>query len=211
MGKDGKFSPTSRNCPKRIALEQKDVLAELQALSKNVEHVKEIVSTQQSYATTVALVESVDIHDLLEDALRINLMALGRHQVQIVRQYAATQFVRGDKHKILQVLVNLITNAKQAMIGSETKTLTLSTETGPAGEVRVSIRDTGCGIAPENITRVFSHGFTTKKDGHGFGLYSSVLAAREMKGSLSVHSDGPGLGAIFTFELPMAPARLCAA
>ena len=130
-------------------------------------------------------------------------MALGRHQVKVVRNYGDTHFISGDKHKVLQILVNLITNAKQAMGESETKTLTLSTETGPSGEVRVSIHDTGCGIAPENINRIFSHGFTTKKTGHGFGLHSSALAAKEMIGTLTVHSDGPDQGATFTLVLPL--------
>jgi len=189
---------------KAIALEQKDVLTELEALSNNVEHVKEIVNAQQSYATAAALVESLNVRNLIEDALRINLISLGRHQVNVVRNYGDTHLIYGDKHKVLQVLVNLITNAKQAMSNSEIKTLTLNTETGPAGGVRLSIRDTGCGIAPENITRIFSHGFTTKKGGHGFGLHSSILAAKEMKGTLTVHSDGPGLGATFILELPSA-------
>jgi two-component system, NtrC family, sensor kinase len=128
-----------------------------------------------------------------------------------VRHYSDTRFVHGDKHKVLQVLVNLITNAKHAMSASTIKTLTLSTETGPAGEVRVSVGDTGCGIAPENMTRLFSYGFTTKTGGHGFGLHSSVLAAKEMKGTLTVRSAGPGLGAILTLELPSAAPQELAA
>lgn len=194
-----------------LALEHKEVLAHLNALSKNVEHVKEIVSLQQSYATAVPLVEALDIRDLIEDALRINQLSLGRHDVNIVRKFSDTRFVYGDKHKVLQVLVNLITNAKHAMSASEIKVLTLRTETGPAGEVRVSIGDTGCGIAPENINRIFSFGFTTRKGGHGFGLHSSVLAAKEMKGVLMAHSDGPGLGAQFVLELPSAGPRTAAA
>jgi signal transduction histidine kinase len=67
------------------------------------------------------------------------------------------------------------------------------------------VRDNGVGIAPENLTRIFGHGFTTKKDGHGFGLHSGALAAKEMNGSLTVHSDGVGQGAAFTLELPPAP------
>jgi PAS domain S-box-containing protein len=182
--------------------EQKDVLTELEALSKNVEHVKEIVNRQQSYATAAALVESLNVRDLLEDALSITGMALGRHQVNVVRKYSDTHPIYGDKHKVLQVLVNLIYNAKQAMSKSETKILTLSTGTAPTGEVWISIHDTGCGIAPENIKRIFSHGFTTKAAGHGFGLHSSILAAKEMKGDLTVRSDGLGLGATFVLELP---------
>jgi signal transduction histidine kinase len=74
------------------------------------------------------------------------------------------------------------------------------------GNVAITVRDNGIGIAPENLTRIFGHGFTTKKDGHGFGLHSGALAAKQMNGSLSVHSDGLGKGASFTLELPAAPA-----
>ena len=63
--------------------------------------------------------------------------------------------------------------------------------------------DNGEGIAAEDLTRIFAHGFTTKKDGHGFGLHSCVLAAREMGGTLTAHSDGPGRGAAFTLALPL--------
>jgi signal transduction histidine kinase len=59
------------------------------------------------------------------------------------------------------------------------------------------------GIASENLTRVFHHGFTTKRGGHGFGLHSSANAAVEMGGRLSARSDGPGLGATFVLELPL--------
>ena len=73
-----------------------------------------------------------------------------------------------------------------------------------AHSVQVSVTDNGIGIAGENLTRIFSHGFTTKRDGHGFGLHSGALAAREMGGSLTAHSDGPGKGASFTLELPIS-------
>jgi signal transduction histidine kinase len=71
------------------------------------------------------------------------------------------------------------------------------------GRVAISVIDNGIGIAPENMTRIFNHGFTTRADGHGFGLHSGALAAQELGGSLSAHSDGPGLGARFTLELPL--------
>jgi len=61
------------------------------------------------------------------------------------------------------------------------------------------------GISAENLTRIFGHGFTTRKDGHGFGLHSGALTARELGGSLTVKSDGPGRGAMFTLELPFQP------
>jgi Signal transduction histidine kinase regulating C4-dicarboxylate transport system len=113
-----------------------------------------------------------------------------------------------DKHKVLQILVNLIRNAKYAMeeCGRDRKKLVVGIETTPEGGVRVTVTDNGQGILSENLVRIFSHGFTTKKDGHGFGLHTSALAASEMQGSLSAQSDGPGTGATFTLELPLAPA-----
>jgi signal transduction histidine kinase len=69
--------------------------------------------------------------------------------------------------------------------------------------LHISVKDDGEGIAPENMARLFTHGFTTRKDGHGFGLHSCALAALEMKGRLTVHSDGLGTGAVFTLELPL--------
>jgi len=110
-----------------------------------------------------------------------------------------------EKHKVLQILVNLIRNAKHACdeSGRKDKQVTVRIAKG-GGRITVSVTDNGVGIPPENMTRIFNHGFTTRKDGHGFGLHSGALAAKEMGGSLSVTSDGLGHGATFTLELPVA-------
>jgi signal transduction histidine kinase len=89
--------------------------------------------------------------------------------------------------------------------GCDGKQVTLRVASGE-GRVRVSVIDNGVGIPAENLTRIFNQGFTTRKDGHGFGLHSGALAARELGGSLHVHSDGAGQGASFTLELPLAGA-----
>jgi len=187
-----------------LTADQDTVLKEIDHLQKNIEHIKEIVSTQQAHASSAGFVESVDLRELLEAALRMNAASFSRHEITVVREFQKVPLVPTDKHKVLQILINLITNARQAMKDLPEKTLTLGIYAPTEGTVGVSIRDTGCGIAPENLTRVFAHGFTTKAGGHGFGLHSSALAAQEMKGSLSVHSDGPGKGAMFTLELPVA-------
>jgi C4-dicarboxylate-specific signal transduction histidine kinase len=75
----------------------------------------------------------------------------------------------------------------------------------------LSVRDNGSGIRSENLTKIFHHGFTTKATGHGFGLHSAANAAKAMKGSLSVQSEGPDRGATFTLELPVAAATAAAA
>jgi C4-dicarboxylate-specific signal transduction histidine kinase len=178
----------------------------LDGLGKNIEHIKEIVAMQQSYARMSGVTEDLKADALVADALSINEGALGRHGVRVAREYQDVELVRVDKHKALQILINLIRNAKYAMDASakSDKILTMSIAPSADNRVRIQVRDSGIGIPPENLTLIFQHGFTTKKDGHGFGLHSSANAAREMGGSLTAQSDGPGQGAVFTLELPAA-------
>jgi signal transduction histidine kinase len=215
--------PKGRKLPEFIASlathavsERERLLAEIESLQKNIDHIKEIVTMQQAYATAVGHVEPLAPEMLMEDALRMNSGALVRHDVRVVREFSFTPAVLGEKGKILQILVNLIRNAKYACDDgpSPEKTITLRLEHVRAGEmekpgwVRFIVRDNGVGIPVDNLTRIFGHGFTTRKHGHGFGLHSSANAAREMKGTLAAQSDGPGLGATFTLELPVAPPAL---
>jgi len=189
-----------------LAQEQQISIAELESLRKNIEHIKEIVAMQQSYAKISGLTEVVNVADLVEDSLRINEVALQRHKVRLVREYLDVPPITVEKHKVLQILVNLVRNAKQACNegGRNDKQLTLHIANGD-GNIRISVADNGVGILPENLTRIFNHGFTTRKGGHGFGLHSGALAARELGGSLTVQSDGVGKGAVFTLTLPQQP------
>ena len=197
------------NLGEHLNEERAEMLSELQLLTKNLDHIKDIVAMQQNYAKVSGVVEPVSIASLAEDALQIHEAALARHSVQVVRDYADVPLVAADKHKILQILVNLVGNAKYAMEeqAREEKRLGISIRQTGAHSVRVQVTDNGVGIAPENLVKVFSHGFTTKKEGHGFGLHSCALAARDMGGSLFAESDGRGKGATFTLELPIAAAK----
>ena len=189
-----------------IAEEQRTLVDELAALTKSVKHIKDIVATQQSYAGTRSVVEEAQIVDLIEDALRIDAGGLADGQVSVQREFAEVPLLMLDKHRVLLILVNLISNARHAMNGvpDAPHRITLRVGVTPTQALQVSVVDNGEGIAAEDLTRIFAHGFTTKKDGHGFGLHSCVLAAREMGGTLTAHSDGPGLGAAFTLALPLA-------
>ena len=160
---------------------------------------------QQSYAKVSGLSELVPVIDLVEDAVRMNTGALERHKVRLVRDYSTVAPILVEKHKVLQILVNLIRNAKYACDDTNLpdKQLTLRV-TGDEVCVQIAVIDNGVGIPPENLTRIFNHGFTTRKEGHGFGLHSGALAAKELGGSLTVQSDGPGEGAVFTLELPVS-------
>jgi signal transduction histidine kinase len=179
---------------------------ELDSLRGNIEHIKEIVNMQQGYAKVSGVKEIVNVLRLVEDSLRMNVNAFGRHGVELVREFAEVPPINIDKHKALQILVNLIHNAMHACEDSERadKQVTVRVSHGEAW-VDISVLDNGVGIPHENRTRIFNHGFTTRKDGHGFGLHSGALAAKEMGGSLTAHSDGRGLGATFTLKLPCQP------
>jgi PAS domain S-box-containing protein len=182
------------------------LLQEIDSLQKNIDHIKEIVSMQQAYATMVGIIEPLDPVTLMEDSLRMNSSALLRHDVSVVRDFQKVPAVSAERGKVLQILINLIRNAKYALDEGRVsgKVITLRIAPGGPGTVRLVIEDNGVGIAGENLTRIFGHGFTTRAHGHGFGLHSSALAASELHGSLQAESDGTGLGARFILELPVA-------
>ncbi len=189
--------------------EQEKIITRVDSVAQHLEHIKEIVAMQQSYAKVSGAYENLATAELVEDALRINLTAFDRHGIELVREFQADlPSICVDRHKVLQILINLIRNAKHAVEdarGDHRKMIIKTSLAGP-GRVQISVKDNGVGIASENLTKVFNHGFTTKKDGHGFGLHSGANSAKEMGGSLTAHSDGPGQGAEFVLELPTTEA-----
>lgn len=192
----------------QLLSDQKMALVELASLRDNLEHIKDTVAMQQSYAKLCGVTETVAVVDLVEDSLRLNAGAFVRHGVTLCREFGEVPPITVDKHKVLQILVNLVRNAKYACdeSGRSDKLITLRVEQAPAG-VRICVIDNGVGIPAENMSRLFTHGFTTRVDGHGFGLHSGALAAQELGGSLRVTSEGPGRGATFILELPLDRAE----
>jgi PAS domain S-box-containing protein len=191
---------------KNLAANQARMLGEVGTLSQCVDHIKEIVAIQQSYATMGGMVEDIEVGEIVEDAMKMSQGAFVRHGVRIERKYQPVPKVTGERGKILQILNNLYRNAKYAVDDSSAteKTIEIRIEEGSTDMVRVVVSDNGVGILPENLTRIFAQGFTTRKGGHGFGLHSAANAAKEMHGSLLAHSSGPGAGATFTLELPIS-------
>ncbi|WP_428261864.1 trifunctional serine/threonine-protein kinase/ATP-binding protein/sensor histidine kinase [Haliangium sp.] len=207
-----RFPELLQRLGERLIDERDQVLVEMQRIQELIGHIKKVVQAQQVYATRASVKEECALTALVEEALELQAERLARHQVTVVRELAELPSFALERHKLVQILINLISNAIDAMVEV------------PAGERRLSVRvrahdgdssppiahvdvaDNGRGIARENLVRVFQYGFTTKADGHGFGLHSSVLAANEMGGALRCSSDGPGTGATFTLDLPMQPA-----
>ncbi|MFL5353306.1 ATP-binding protein [Archangium sp.] len=189
--------------------ERQEIVTLIEDVGRYTEHVGDIVKLQQNHARTPRLHEPVQLAEVVDDALRINATGLNRHQVKVVRDLAPLPPVLTDKHKALMILVNLISNAQYALDGVPPgeRLVTVTLEHTGDHRIRIGLRDNGMGIAPEMLTRIFQFGFTTRQEGHGFGLHSSALAAQELGGSLTAHSEGPGRGATFMLELPYVPAQ----
>lgn len=188
-----------------ISAEQTEMRKELNELLTNVEHIKEIVATQQNYARVLGVTEIVNLSEVMEDAIKIHGAAYERHGIKLVRDYDEVPAVTLDKHKVMQIVINFLSNAKYACDAGKKDEKSVTVRIKKIGEdrVRLEVTDSGIGIAPENLTRIFSQGFTTRKGGHGFGLHSGALAAKELGGTLTAESNGVGHGATFVLELPI--------
>ncbi|MFK7960896.1 MAG: PAS domain-containing sensor histidine kinase [Phycisphaerales bacterium] len=192
-----------------LARERDTLIDELTNLRKSTDLIRDIVATQQSYAKVTGTREQLDVTDLIDEATRIVSIGLERHGVRVDRDTSASVAVCSERHQVLQILVNLISNAKQAVESlPETRreiSIRVRTQTSNA-RVCIDVIDHGVGISHEDLTRIFTYGFTTRADGHGFGLHGAAIAAKTLDGSLHARSPGPGQGATFTLELPIADA-----
>src|SRR4029077_2278426 len=181
-------------------------LAHMATLRDSLEHVNHAVAMQQNYAKLASVRETVSIVDLVEDSLRLSAGAFTRHGIELRREFDPTPPITVDKHKVLQILVNLIRNATYACdaSGRNDKTLTLRIA-GDGTLVRISVIDNGVGIPPENMSRLFTHGFTTRPSGHGFGLHGGAIAAKELGGLLRAESAGAGKARTLLLGVPRDP------
>jgi PAS domain S-box-containing protein len=191
----------------QIVAEQANRQRELEDLGKNIEHIREIVALQQGYATVSGITEPLEVSELIEEALRMNESTFGEDSITVVRDFKNSPPVAADRHKVLQILVNLIRNAHQALLAAAKPEKILRLVVSPVdgnGHVRIKVCDNGPGVATENLNQIFQHGFTTKKDGHGYGLHSSANAAKAMGGRLQLEPGPAGGETVFVLELPMA-------
>ena len=197
--------PYMGNLSRHLEQEREQMGKEVASLSQHIGHIKEIVSMQQTYARPAGVYEKVPLPDLMEDLQGLSRPGIERHDIQFRIEDDFSAPITTDRHKVLQILLNLVSNAKDAVKVRDASERRITIHIVRVGEERMAIRvtDNGIGILPANRVRIFSHGFTTKADGHGFGLHSSALAAKQLGGSLTVESEGSNRGATFVLELPI--------
>ena len=178
-------------------------LAKLDSLRSHIDHIKRVVAMQNAYARQNSVVETARLGDLVNEAVEIALPASRRGKIAVDIDVSDDAQLAIDRHRVLQIVVNLIANARDAVADAETQRIAIAGRVTD-GKLAISVRDSGVGFTPETAKRLFGAGFTTKPRGHGYGLHSSALAAQQLGGELTADSPGSGLGATFTLVLPLS-------
>ena len=195
---------------KHLTQQQEETIGQLDAIIKNVKQVKDIVKMQRSYTGIDKHQDCVSLNELIENAIEINNAGLQKQNVEVIREYDDIGDIFIDRQRCLQVLVNLIDNAARSlsMNGKDLKILKIRTVRADGSKLRIEICDNGIGIAASELNSIFDRGYTTKNTSGGFGLHSSLLAIRDMQGTITAQSGGKNEGATFIIELPLRKAEV---
>ncbi|WP_207912253.1 sensor histidine kinase [Pseudobacteriovorax antillogorgiicola] len=178
-------------------------LQTVQSLSQNIKHVMQLVSQQQANAKHSGIIINFSITDAIQDVLDLKAHDINSNQIEVTFNDETQLSISSDRHKVLQILTNLISNAIQATERLDRPRSINIHQKKMGAFVHIDIRDNGIGIPAENIDKLFRFGFTTKPTGNGFGLHSSAIDATELGGKLSVFSEGPNKGATFKLKIPL--------
>lgn len=195
-----------------LTAEQTFLSQEMERIAGALEHLREIIAAQQQNSRHQALREDLSPVALVEQALSLTADSCERHGIAVERQLAAAGSIPLDKHRLLQIVMNLLTNAIRAIKQSGRSdgciTVGLQRVTRESGAALIlSVRDNGVGIPPENIERIFGLGYSSHTEGQGIGLHSAANLASAMGATLTAESAGPGRGATFTLVLPLVVAE----
>ncbi|ASQ44800.1 ATP-binding protein [Legionella clemsonensis] len=194
---------------KKIDQEQETIAHEMSCLRNQLDHIKDVVAMQKSLSGISGILEKFSAQEIINSAISMCNISLKKRGIKIKQEMKEDIFIITDKAKLLQILINLIQNAIDALntfddVPRINKLIHFTVKEHPeADNVSISVRDNGIGIAQEHKDKIFTFGFTTKSQGHGFGLHTSALAAKELGGDLQVKSEGIGYGAEFILTLPL--------
>ncbi len=181
---------------------------EVQRLNNQVKHIESIVAMQQSISGGSGCHEKIFLPDVINTAILMCKSSIEKRNISITKEIKENIFLVTDKNQLLQIILNLIQNANDALslpqVHAENRIIMIMIEKNlSSNSVDIKVSDNGVGIDQADLNKIFTFGFTTKPQGHGFGLHSSALVARELGGSLRASSEGSGYGAEFILTLPL--------
>lgn len=196
--------PYIQQLSEQLKADQEKQTDELNSLVDNVEHIKNIITMQQSYAGNMGVIDTLKASLVFEDAVKIDIASINKKNIKLTKEYKDDPEISVDKHKLIQVLVNLISNAKHAVQHNEEENKKINIKIERQDDlIMFSVEDNGVGIAEKDLGRIFEFGFKKRIGGHGYGLHHSALMAKELGGTIFVESEGPGKGARFTLSMPV--------
>ncbi|MDQ3753904.1 MAG: ATP-binding protein [Acidobacteriota bacterium] len=182
----------------------------LQKINRQTERATGIVNNLLNFSRTGSVTDfsEIDVNRVLDLTLQLLEPQLRHSQIEIERDYApALPKIYANSGKLQQVFTNLILNARDAIVDGGR--ITLATEVNDEdGSIIIRVSDTGIGIAPENVARIYDPFFTTKGVGRGTGLGLAVSygIVQEHAGHISVASQ-PGQGTTFRISIPTTQGR----
>lgn len=209
----GKLLPTYlTKATGNLAQGLEQIQAEALELLEKTGLVRESIRALQDFARggqEHLLQEAIELPVVIRAALEIQRANLERHGVRVEQELDGVPPFVAQRSKLVHVLVNLLKNAVEAMraVPEDRRVLSLRAARQEGGRIRVEVKDAGEGISPENLDSIFRYGFTTKRDGHGFGLHTCANYMKQMGGSITVSSDGAGRGATFTLSIDAGRGR----
>jgi len=205
--------PQGRQIPDYLKLlaevweaEYANAIKELEQLMLSMQHIKEIVARQQSLSGQGGLKVRMNLKDELRDAISFLAVQLKESEIEVALQVGDAVWWTGDRIKLTQIILNIVMNGQQAIMASVEKNirkLQIQVSQSHDHTLRIDFTDNGIGMTEATLNGLFSYGFTTKENGHGLGLHASAVAAHEMGGTLTAHSDGMYLGSTFSLTLPI--------
>jgi len=182
--------------------EQQALISELNNMGKNLQHIKDIISTQQSLNYVTNCEQRIYLSSLIDEAILLTGAGCTQ-EIAISKNIQEISPVFADKIKLMQIIVNLLQNARESVQQAKKSEKKISVSvTLKDSVIQMVFTDNGTGIEKENMVTIFTYGFTTKRSGHGYGLHTSAILARQLGGTIRAESDGMGKGARFTLEIP---------
>lgn len=189
---------------KESDVDKKSLLEEVDQISLHVKHIKYVVSMQQSIAKPIKMTSTIIVSKLIKQIIKRYSNQIDAHKIIVTQNYESELAILTDQYKLEQIIQNVLQNAIESLIQNQSlyKKLIISTNSSN-DQMLIKIADNGVGISADDINKIFNFGYTTREEGHGFGLHYSALAAKELDGELQVVSKGKLQGAEFILTLPL--------